>query len=175
MISNDNESDAEYCERIFGQDFEYLIPDDWREPSQEQKIFYLLWTPSLCHLKIGKADDEKNLLLRLQERTRQCGKTMILGIKYCFDPTEEEKFWKDNLCIGVTKNTKIKAIKIAREVFDLSANTELFDYLIFVCNQRNVITGSNLWRFWCDEFCGELLAENPKIMANICGALMELD
>lgn len=59
MIFNDNESDAEYCERIFGQDFEYLIPDDWCEPSQKQKIFYLLWTPSLYHLKIGKADDEK--------------------------------------------------------------------------------------------------------------------
>jgi hypothetical protein len=49
MTFNDNESDAEYCEKIFGQDFEYLIPDDWCEPSQEQKILAL---PNLsCKIK----------------------------------------------------------------------------------------------------------------------------
>jgi hypothetical protein len=125
---NDGESDAEYCERLFGENFEGLIPDDY-VPTQSHKIFYLLWTPLTQHLKVGKADDEKNLLLRLQERRRQCGDTIILGFKYCVNPNSEEAWWKG----------KLNHHKIAREVFDLSSYDHDLSFLSELITERGLI------------------------------------
>jgi len=102
-------SDAEYCANVFGENWEYLIPDDHIQADKTQ-LFYLFWTPHQQTLKVGKAKNEKNLLLRLQERRRQCGHTIILGFKYLDDPEEEEKIWKEFL----------SDYAISTESFDLS-------------------------------------------------------
>ena len=124
---NDGESDAEYCANRFGSNWEYLVPDDYY-PEIETEVFYLLFTPKTQHLKIGKAKDFDNLLLRLQERRRQCGHTFILGFKECSKATEEEAFWKDYL----------KDHAVSREVFDLSFCDSDFRWLERLCLRRSI-------------------------------------
>jgi hypothetical protein len=92
-------------------------------------MFYLFFTPLTQHLKVGKANSFKNLLSRLQERRRQCGKTIILGLKFCEKPEAEESVWKKYL----------NNFAISQECFDLSCCDSDLKWLENFIIEREII------------------------------------
>jgi hypothetical protein len=124
---NDDGSDAEYCSRLFGDNWDGLAEEEYH--AKDQELFYLLFTPRDQTLKVGKAKDFGNLILRLQERRRQCGKdTFILGFKVCDDANKEEHEWKGYLSDHA----------ISRESFDLSFCDSDFLWLSNFCLRRKI-------------------------------------